>query len=81
LEHGLSNCDTRTTTGKPTNVYWFTVLIKIHKYEKDRQFTKRKNNKPQVYQQATMMPTLHNSYTTREVAKILNYAFGRQKDT
>jgi hypothetical protein len=28
LEHGFSNCGTRTTTGTPTIVYWYAALIK-----------------------------------------------------
>jgi hypothetical protein len=40
LEHGLSNCDTRTTTGTPNIVYWYTALIKNRNIKKDNNLKK-----------------------------------------
>jgi hypothetical protein len=42
LERGFSNGGTRTTTGKPTIIYWYTALIKKSKYKKKIQILKNK---------------------------------------
>jgi hypothetical protein len=48
LDHGFSNCGTRTTTGTQTIVYWYAALIKNLNIKKDNNFKKQIKHEPHV---------------------------------